>query len=194
MTMDPTGLNTLIRSRRAVFPQMYNTEPISNEVLSEILENANWAPTHKKTEPWRYIVFRGASRAMLGQWLADQYRATSTAAGDYSDVKYEKFLERPQQAGCVLGICMQRDPLKRLPKWEEIAALACSVQNIWLTCTAYGIGAYWSTPSFVVDAPEFPLLREGWKCKGLFYMGHWEQKALPASRTPLEDKIVHAPK
>ena len=185
-------INTLIRSRRAVFPQMYNQEKITDDEIRDILENSNWAPTHKKTEPWRYIVFRGEALTGLGEWLASRYREKATADGDYSDVKYEKFLNRPLQSGCVLGICMQRDPGKRLPKWEEIAALACSVENMWLTCTAYGIGCYWSTPGFVVDAKDFPFLPDGWKCKGLFYMGRWDKRDLPSSRGPVGDKVIWA--
>jgi nitroreductase len=187
--MTKSEVNTLIRSRRAVFPQMYNKEEITDAEIKDILENANWAPTHKKTEPWRYIVFRGEALVSLGEWLAAKYRETATKAWDCSDARYEKFLNRPLQCGCVLGICMLRDPAKRLPKWEELAALACSVENMWLTCTAYGIGAYWSTPGFVVDAKDFPHLKDGWKCKGLFYMGRWDEQELPAKRGAIGDKI-----
>jgi nitroreductase len=190
MSYSKDDINELIRSRRAVFPQMYNKEEITDTEIRDILENANWAPTHKKTEPWRFVVFRNEALASLGDWLASKYRETATNAGDYSDVKFEKFRQRPQQSGCALGICMRRDPQKRLPEWEELAAMACAVQNMWLTCTAYGIGSYWSTPGFVVNAPDFPHLKDDWQCKGLFYMGRWDKMTLPASRTPIEEKIV----
>ena len=190
MALSSTDVNTLIRSRRAVFPQMYNQEAITDAEIRDILENANWAPTHKKTEPWRFVVFRGEALASLGDWLAEKYRGQAMKDGDFTETKQEKFRYRPRQSQCVLGICMQRDPAKRLPKWEEIAALACAVQNMWLTCTALGIGAYWSTPNFVVDAKDFPQIKEGWKCKGLFYMGRWNQEVLPATRTSIEKKVV----
>ncbi len=190
--MTKQDINYLIRSRRAVFPEMYNQEAITDAEIQDILENANWAPTHKKTEPWRFIVFRGDALASLGDWLAAQYREQAMKDGDFTETKQERFRFRPRQSGCVLCICLQRDPIKRLPKWEELAALACSVQNMWLTCTAYDIGAYWSTPNFVVDAPDFPHLKDGWKCKGLFYMGRWNQQTLPSSRTPIDDKVIWA--
>ena len=41
---------------------------------------------------------------------------------------------------------MQRDPGERIPEWEELASVACAVQNMWLSATSYGIGAYWSSP------------------------------------------------
>ena len=190
MSFTKADINTLIRSRRAVFPEMYNQEAITDEEIRDILENANWAPTHKKTEPWRFIVFRGEALKSLGEWLAEKYRIQATRDGDYSDVKYEKFRQKALRSQCVLGICMQRDPKESLPEWEELAATACAVQNMWLTCTAFGIGCYWSTPNFVVQASDVPGLQEGWRCIGVFYMGRWDIENLPAQRTGIEEKIV----
>ena len=183
-------VNTLIRSRRAVFPKMYNGTPITDQEIRDILENANWAPTHKKTEPWRFVVFHGEGLTTLSEWMAQKYKKQAEQKGDFSEVRYQKFQQKPLQCNYVLGICLHRDPEERLPEWEEIAALACAVQNMWLTCAAFGIGCYWSTPSFVVDSPDFPAMQEGWQCKGLFYMGRWDVQELPAVRTPVEDKLV----
>ena len=41
----------------------------SDEDLSYLLEAANWAPTHHKTEPWRYVAISG-SQNMLGRILS----------------------------------------------------------------------------------------------------------------------------
>ncbi len=34
-------------------------KPIPDDIIWQLLENANWAPTHKFTEPWRFTVFSG---------------------------------------------------------------------------------------------------------------------------------------
>ena len=47
-----------IKSRRSIFPVHYNKKSIKNEDLELILEAANFAPTHKKTEPWRFKVLQ----------------------------------------------------------------------------------------------------------------------------------------
>lgn len=52
-------INHIIRTRRSIFPPSYIQKEIPQEILENILENANYAPTHKRTEPWRFIVFRG---------------------------------------------------------------------------------------------------------------------------------------
>ena len=48
----------IIKNRRSVMPYQYNDVPIKEDDLFKILEAANWAPTHKKTEPWRFKVFK----------------------------------------------------------------------------------------------------------------------------------------
>ena len=53
-------INT-IKSRRSIMPNQYNDIPLRDEQINLILEAANWAPTHKKTEPWRFKVLKGKS-------------------------------------------------------------------------------------------------------------------------------------
>lgn len=189
MKLSPELFNTLIRSRRAVFPNQYNKEPITDAELMQILENARWAPTHKLTEPWRFIVFREDGLKAMSSWLSEKYRARATEDGDYSEAKEAKFRDRPLQCSSMLGICMRRDPAERVPEWEELASVACAVQNIWLSCTAYGIGCYWSTPNFVVEATDLPGIEPDWTCLGLFYMGKWDIQELPSKRTPLDGHL-----
>lgn len=181
-------LSELIRSRRSVFPNMYNDRPIAEEVLAGILENANWAPTHRRTEPWRFHIFRGPARRRLADYLADHYRQ-NTPADQVSEVKLRKAMEKPLQADTVIAICMQRDPEERIPEWEEVAAVACAVQNMWLTCTAHGIGSYWSSPRAMLEAGEWLGLPEGQRCLGVFYMGHYDPAPLQGRREPVSDKI-----
>ena len=51
----------LIRSRRSIFPKDLSGMPVPRHLLARGLEAANWAPTHGKTEPWRFVVFAGAA-------------------------------------------------------------------------------------------------------------------------------------
>ncbi|HLY71921.1 MAG TPA: nitroreductase family protein, partial [Puia sp.] len=57
---DTVQLNLLFQKRRSVFPEQYVAgKKIPDEIVMQLLENANWAPTHKLTEPWRFVVFSG---------------------------------------------------------------------------------------------------------------------------------------
>ncbi len=182
------SISALIRRRRAIFPNSYNDKPIEESLILEILENANWAPTHRMTEPWRFKVFRGAGLERLGNYLGEYYRS-HTAPEAFSDMKYNKMVHNATRSGAVMAIILHRDAEERVPEWEELASVAASVQNMWLTCTAHGIGSYWSTPGAILQAEEFLGLKEGERCLGLFYMGYHDLGDIPGKTSPIEDKV-----
>jgi nitroreductase len=187
--LHPEQFNALARRRRSIFPNMYNERPISRAIIEQILENANWAPTHQKTEPWRFRVFLGDSRERLSEYLSSWYSA-NTPADRFSEIKMEKMRQNPLRSACVIAICMARDPKERVPEWEELAAVACAVQNMWLSCAAYGIGSYWSTPPAILEAGEFLDLGPGERCLGLFYMGYHDMPEIPGQRGPISEKTI----
>ncbi len=176
----------LIQNRRSVFPPQYIDKPISKETLEKVLEAANWAPNHKKTEPWRFKVLLGNSKEALGTFLATKYQEVEERP---KKIKIKKLLDNPSRAGAVIAICMQRDSKQSLPEWEELAATAMAVQNMWLTCTELNIGCYWSSPGLIKYMHEFFELAEGEKCLGFFYMGYFEGDLPEGNRTPIADKV-----
>ncbi|MBI1193779.1 MAG: nitroreductase [Bacteroidetes bacterium] len=181
-------MNTVIRNRRSIFPRQFTGETIPRALLLQLLENANWAPTHRHTEPWRFHVIQGEARERLGQFLAEAYRA-NTPESEFSAAKYEKTLRQPMQASAVIAIGMQRDLQERVPEWEEIAAVACAVQNLWLSATALGLAGYWSTPKAMLGTPAFLATAPGERCLGLFYLGTWIPEAAPGKRSPIDEKV-----
>lgn len=180
-------LNTIIKRRRSIFPISYTNQEIPVEVIRQILESANYAPTHKLTEPWRFVVFRNKGKWKLGEQLARLYKE-NTPAASFLQKKYDSITEKVRQSSCVIAINAQLNPDK-LPAWEEIAALACAVQNMALTAEALNVGAYWSSPEMISYLGDFLQLGENEKCFGLFYMGYHNEEVRPAKRTPIENKV-----
>jgi nitroreductase len=191
MEISAEDLGALIRRRRAIYPKSYLPDrPVERALIEQLLENANWAPTHKRTEPWRFRVFHSeSSRRRLGDYLAEYY-LKSTPPEAISEEKFKKAGENPLRSGAVIAICMQRHPVSGLPEFEEIAAVACAVQNMWLTCTALGLGSYWSTPAGILDAADFLQLQADERCLGLFYLGWHHMPQVPGQRRPVEEKTT----
>lgn len=186
--LSPEQVNELIRSRRSIFPGTYIEQPIPRAIIEQILENANWAPNHRHTEPWRFKVFQGAALKDLSDYLADWY-IQNTPEENYSEKKHQKTKAKPLKSACVIAIVMQRDEEERVPEWEEVAAVSCAVQNMWLSCTAYNIGCYWSSPKSIIKADTFLKLKEGERCLGLFYMGYHNMPKLDGKRRSIADKV-----
>ncbi|WP_235298314.1 nitroreductase family protein [Portibacter marinus] len=181
-------ITRIIQERRSVFPPMYEDKEIEDEVIRDILNNANWAPTHRKTEPWRFKILKGQKKSELAEFLVDHYKS-HTPSEDFSSMKLKKTKKKVLKSAAVIAICMKRDPNESVPEWEEIAAVACAVQNMWLTCTTLGIGSYWSTPKSIEDLGGFLNLKEGEKCLGLFYMGFMKDAVYTSERTSIENKV-----
>ena len=83
---------------------------------------------------------------------------------------------------------MARQKEERIPEIEEIQAVACAVQNMQLTATAYGIGSFWSTPKVIYTQQmnDFLGLNVKDKCLGLIYLGYSKEEWPKSHRKPLE--------
>jgi nitroreductase len=183
-------INQLIRNRRSVFPVQYQKgKTIPREIIEQLLENANWAPTHGRTEPWRFSVFSGEGLKKLAAFQAGLYQ--EKAGPRFDEHKYRKMAETPLLASHVISIGMKRDVTGRIPEVEEIEAVACAVQNMYLTATAYGIGAYWSSGGITgyEEAKPFFQLGENDRLLGFFYLGYIAKPSPAGFRKPIQDKV-----
>ncbi len=181
-------IEKVIKNRRAVFPRQYNDKPITKEQIEKILEAANWAPSHRRTEPWRFKVVQEEKLTELGNFLSEKYKET---VKKFSERKYKGIAEKCERSSCVILICMQRDLKERVPEWEEIAATAMAVQNMWLMAAEMKIGSYWSSPTNLIKKMgEFVDLAEGEQCLGIFYMGNYDTELPEGTReTSIEEKV-----
>lgn len=178
-----------IEHRRAVYPRMFEAGDLREQDVLDLLRVAQWAPTHKLTQPWRFKVFMGAGRETLARVQGEALRA---ARGSDETVasKAEKMKEAAMKSGAVIAIILRRDPDKRVPEFEETCAVACAVQNIWLHASSMGLGGYWSTGG-AMNLPEVRNLlglapddlHLGW-----FYVGRFSGELPPRPpRIPVED-------
>lgn len=186
--MSSASISKIIKERRSVFPVTYTEEQIPDEVLFELLENAHQAPNHRKTEPWRFVVLQNEGRNKLADFMAEWYKE-NTPEAEFSAKKYTKLGAKPLKAQTIIAICMKRDEEERVPEWEEIAAVAMAVQNMWLTCTEKGLGCYWSSPKAALFANEVLGLQKGERCLGLFYLGYHTMPEVPSQRGDFMEKV-----
>lgn len=184
--MLPEKLFEVIKKRRAVMPSFYNDQEISKEELNLILESANWAPNHRRTEPWRFIVLEGESRSRFATFMLDQYLA-NTKEELRNERKMKAITDKCEQSDKIILIGMK--PSGLVPEWEELAATAMAVQNMWLMCTSLDIGSYWSSPSAISKMNEFTPMEEGVRCYGIFYMGKLKQDLFEGHRQPIMSKV-----
>ena len=183
-------LSDIIKSRRTIKPAHFNGEKITDELVASLLEVADWAPTHKFTEPWRFIVFSHERVLSFCLGHAALYKA-HTLESEFEQSKFDKLLHLGDKASHIVVVYMKRTPGNRLPEWEEQAAVACAIQNMLLAAHAAGVAAFWSTggmsakPSFKtwLDLPDdsHPM--------GIIYLGKSDEKPVGVRRIPMAEKV-----
>ena len=192
MKFNQDEINELIRHRRSVFPKEYSGAHVDDSTVQQMLENANWAPTHKLTEPWRFVVFTGDGLKKLAAFQGECYQKVTKADGTFSEDRYQGLMTKPMQSSHIISIGMKRDEKETVPALEEVGAVFCAVQNMYLTATAYGIGCYLSTGGITnfEEAKEFFGLRKKDMLLGFLHVGVPRGPAQDGRRKPVNEKVV----
>lgn len=187
MRYNLSEITEIIKDRRTIYPEFFSDRKVHKEQIERILNNAIWAPTHGMTQPWRFQVFMEEGKDKLGQFMKDLYLKKIPKEGQ-SEIKLNRMTDRPKRASAVIVVNMERQKEERIPEIEEIEAVACAVQNMYLTCTAYGLGGFWSTPKLIYtkEMNDFLGLGEKDRCLGLFYVGYPAQEWPKGQRKPIE--------
>ncbi len=173
MKYNLSEITDLIKNRRTIYPEQYSDRKIHKEQIEVLLNNAIWAPSHGLTQPWAFKVFMEEGREKLATFLSETYKKL-TPVESFGELKFNKLKNRPLMAGAVIVVSLNRDPKSPIKEIEEIEAIACGIQNMHLTCTAWGLGAFWATPGVIYTAEmnQFLGLKSEDKCLGLFFIGY----------------------
>lgn len=173
MKYNLSEISELIKDRRTITPEFYSDRAVHREQVETILNNAIWAPNHGSTQPWTFKVYLEAGRQHLSDFLSELY-SQKFQGKDFKQTKFDKLKNRPMMAGAVIAVSHKRDPESKILELEEIEAVACAIQNMYLTCTAWGLGSFWSTPKLIYtdEMKAFLELGSDDTCLGLFYIGY----------------------
>lgn len=184
-------VNEMMRKRRSVYQSQYTGERVDDAIVMQMLENARWAPTHKLTEPWYFIVYTGDGIQTLAKGQSDVYKKVTEENGTYKEDRFQNLLTKPMLSSHIIAVCMKRDKKKSLPELEEIGAVFCAVENMYLTASAYGVGCYLSSGgiTFFEEAKELFGLGNDDKLLGFLHVGKPKGESPDSKRKPLEEKM-----
>ena len=185
-------LHQIIRHRRSTKPDLMNGKKIPDAVIHQLLELANWAPTHANTEPWRFVVLADSAVSKFCSDHADMYREYGDPE-KFTEAKYQKLLHNGDRISHLIILIMKRSNPAKIPAIEEAAAVACAGQNILLGAAALGVAVLWSTGGMTGHAAmkKYLQLQEEDLVMGLFYMGYSDVTPGAGRRLiPLAEKVA----
>jgi len=176
---------TALRERRSI--GKLGGEVPDHEIRT-LIEAATWAPNHRLTEPWRFVVVRGEARERLGRVWAEIVAKRTHAQGEEREKLLQKEAAKPLRAPVLLIVAVRTDddPIVAI---EDFAAAAAAVQNLLLAAQALGLGAMWRTGEMVYD-PEVRAhlgLEPTDRIVASVYLGRPEMK--PPAAQPRESRL-----
>jgi nitroreductase len=184
-------IEDIIRSRRTVKPATMNGKVIATEIIDTMLEMADQAPTHGRTEPWRFIVLdHDKAVAFCGQH-ADLYKQ-ETPQEKFSAATFEKLLHQADLVSHLIIVYGEFGTNPKIPQVEEVAAVSAAIQNMLLYATSKGIASFWSTGGMTYSDKLKEVLQLNTSCylSGVLYFGYTENVQGPGPRKiPLREKI-----
>lgn len=179
-----------IRSRRSIFK--FKPEPLSKDVIERVFEAGIWAPNHRMTEPWRFVVLGEQTKETLAHRYSEIQEAKA-AAGASDDARqalkaagYAKFMSKPT----IVAVACLKDG-DEVKQREDYAAACCAAQNIQLAAWAEGVGMQWSTGPITLEENTYKLLGIDFENEyiiGFFYSGYPEE-ILEPRRKPLAEVL-----
>ncbi len=211
---DPSGWALPDRERAAIARvvaarrdiRRFRPDPVPEALLLEVIHAAHQAPSVGHSQPWRYVIVRDPLTRVRAASMADSARIAQAAGlePDYGRQLLDLDLEGIREAPVGLVVCCDR----RVPAAgvlgratfadADMWSCAASIQNLWLTARAFGLGVGWVTlfePRDLLALVHAPPGVEtlGWLCVG------WpdERPPLPglerrgwSKRQPLEEVLL----
>ncbi|MDA8344158.1 MAG: nitroreductase [Thermaerobacter sp.] len=143
-----------VRQRRTVY--RFRSQEIAPEVLSELLEAATNAPNHRHTEPWRFVVVRGAALSRLAD-LRVELQMERSARDGKPPGDLDALRREVTQARTIVYVIQHLDADEKRQR-EDYASCAICAYILQLTAWERGIGARWHTGQLVASRKVRPLL------------------------------------
>lgn len=188
-THDPQAILAAIKHRRSFALKDLTDLPVERAQIEQILEAGNWAPSHGKTEPWRFVVYSGAKRSILADAFGAAFRQMNPDIASGGEGEKAQ-MHRPWQAPVWIALGMQ--PSGRFPEWEDLIAFGSAVQNMHIMASALGLAAKWTSGAVVMHphVAEVVGFAPDVKLYGFLYIGHPAGEWPAGVRGAMADKVT----
>ena len=184
-----SALHDFLAVRRSIPAfQMREPGPAKDEI-EEILRLASRVPDHGKIAPWRFIVYRGAERARIGEaLLALRVSFEPGLSPEIIEVERTRFTRAP----VVIAVISKAGPHAKVPEWEQVMSAGALCLNTLMAANALGYVSNWLTEWFAFDERAYPLLgiQPGEKVAGFIHIGSSDFPAVERPRPALSETVT----
>ncbi|BAQ09822.1 nitroreductase [Bacillus sp. OxB-1] len=187
MNQQTLSIREAIRTRRSI--KNFNGQPVDQEDIEAILEDAVWAPNHGNRNPWRFVVASGKQYTNFLEVLRE-YGVPNWK--ELTPENLERQMKNFTGAGAVAIVIVPEDARQK-ERLEDFAAASTCIQNIQLLSWDRGIGTCWKTPAFL-DNPKFREdlgVQPGERIISMLQFGYYDEIPKARPRKPLEEIVTY---
>ena len=144
---DQQTLKQIITARRDIRGNRFNKKEISKEIVNELLNSANNAPSVGFSQPWEFVVIKDEDKRNEVYKEFEKQNKKAKKIFDsremYKSLKLEGIKESylniavmyKKPKSDILGQTVQ----KKMGQYSVV----CAIQNLWLSARSYNIGVGW---------------------------------------------------
>jgi|SRR3989304_5459397 len=181
-----------IKTRRSIGKVTDEVPP--KALIEKILEAGTWAPSHHRTEPWRFVVLSGDARKRLGEVMAEALRDTlQDPDSQEAKAKLDSERGKPLKAPVIIAVVASPQDKPGVKVVEEFASVAMAAQNMMLEAQALGLATLLRTgdATYQKKVNQFFALKNPEYLFGFIYLGYSSMPTPPpASRISFKEKSV----
>ncbi len=170
-----------IKGRRSI--RKYNSTPVPQEVISDILEAGNWAPSAKNGHQWRFTVLTGKAKDDYNIMFRNHLNTFIQKHGRNEAGSAPQTLEIMEQAPVVVVVWNSGEF-----GWiTEDHSVAAAMQNICLRAYDLGLGSLWIGDVFYAYDETRRYFGKEWKLSGAIALGYPTTEGRVPKKMALEE-------
>ncbi|MFW5658616.1 MAG: nitroreductase family protein [Bacteroidota bacterium] len=176
-------VSRVLKTRRTI--NTFTGELPDEALLLDAFEHARWAPNHKLTEPWQFILIGEQTKPALIEHM--HAVMTEEKGAEKADKKIEKLRAVPGY----FAVTSKLSPDDSFREREDYAATCCAIQIAMTRLWSLGIASKWSTAKFTRHENLYKLLEVNpakREIVGLFMYGYPDR--YPRTKRQAPESVV----
>jgi nitroreductase len=164
----------------------FRSDPVSRDIIEQLLECAVRAPNHKLTEPWRFAVLTGRARDRFAEIRAGhRLKRFSDPASAEALAGAEKVRRESLQTPVYIIVMAALSP-DAIMREEDYAATMMAAANLMIAAESLGLGTYLKSGGIMQDPGliEMAGVPDGFRIVGVLSLGYPAEQEPPRRRKP----------
>lgn len=182
------NVSDAIAARRSI--RLFSDRVITRAEIEQILYDANLAPNHRLTQPWRFRVLGPDARAAYGAALGER-KAKRAGNAEEADRIRRDTVEKHRSLPAMIVVSMTMSDNAEILE-EDYAATMMAIENLSLSAVSMGLGSAIRTGAVMADpaAKRAAHVPDSERIVAVIELGEAREVPPPKPRRPASEVTI----